>query len=363
MTIFEPSLETHGVALLWKGGRHPLNKELLFADAAESLIAFAYLQPSLIAAPTIRRHFAEPKQGYEIDDESSLCRLPYDPTRLLGLDDVLNAQSEISTILYRICTYNPESAGEIDDIATRGELYDELSAWDEAMPSKWSFQSVHMQQYHYLRFVFCKVAYNLYLANHEFGRAYYHFAAIVLWRPMLSLEVQLPYDGSYISDILLSHGTKILEELEECKRSFPIDFVRGSNATMFFYYVAGFLLVFFQDKHPDQAREPFLSVCQFLHDTSRFWPACRAMLKGLLAVVQQLDANLSQIVEILSSLVRETDGHAESNAFQEGDIPISWTLPQHTDFVDLLSDDGTDAERAGVELGDLMSKWSSIAIL
>lgn len=40
-------------------------KDLAFTDVVESLIAFAYLQPSLIAVPTIRRHFAEPKQGYE----------------------------------------------------------------------------------------------------------------------------------------------------------------------------------------------------------------------------------------------------------------------------------------------------------
>jgi hypothetical protein len=281
---------------------------------------------------------------------------------LLGLDDVLNAQSDVSIILYQICTYKPENASQIDDITTRLELYDALSVWDKALPTKWSFQSVQIQQYHYLRFVFRKVAFTPDLANRYIGRAYYHFATIVLWRPLLSLDCQLPHGGSSISDILLSHGTKILEELEECKRSFPIDFIRGSNATMFFYYVAGFLLVFFQDKHPDQAREPFLSVCQFLHDTSRFWPACRAMLKGLLAVLQQLDADLPQVVKILSTLTQATDGRAEPSTLQEIDIPISWTLPQHTDFVDLLSDDGTDTERAGVELGDLMSKWSAIAI-
>lgn len=192
--------------------------------------------------------------------------------------------------------------------------------------------------------------------------AYYHFSAIVLWRPLLDLDIKILNDGRTVSELLLWHGTSILNELEDCKRSFPIDFLRGSNAIMFFFYVTGFLLVLFLDRYRATASTFFLSTCRFFYDTSRFWPACKAMLKGLLAVVQQLQLKLPQDVNMLVMSSDDSEGPTPSGAASRGEIPISWTLPQHTDLVDSLSDDGTDAERAGVELGDLISKWSAVAI-
>lgn len=193
--------------------------------------------------------------------------------------------------------------------------------------------------------------------------AYYHFAAIVLWRPLLDVDIEIAPEGCTVSTLLLSHGVKIIEELEECKHSFPIDFLRGSNATMFFFYVAGFLLVFLLDRHPDAALNPFLSVCHFFYDTSRFWPACKAMLRGLLAVLQQLDVELPQQIRGFLALSHDSDNRIQPDVTAKEDIPISWTLPQHMDLVELLSDDGTDSEKAGVELGDLISKWSAVAII
>lgn len=192
--------------------------------------------------------------------------------------------------------------------------------------------------------------------------AYYHFSAIVLWRPLLDLDIKIPNDERSVSELLLWHGISILNELEDCKHSFPIDFLRGSNATMFFFYVTGFLLVFLLDRYRETACAPFLSTCRFFYDTSRFWPACKAMLKGLLAVMHQLKLKLPQEVNMLVTFSDDSEGHTLPGVASHGDIPISWTLPQHTDLVDLLSDDGTDSERAGVELGDLISKWSAIAI-
>lgn len=87
-----------------------------------SLIAFAYLQPSLLTVPTVPRYFANPTQG-----------LPYDPIRLLDSADVLNAQSDISVLLYRICRYKPEGVSEEDDIKYRSELYDALQVWFRAL--------------------------------------------------------------------------------------------------------------------------------------------------------------------------------------------------------------------------------------
>ena len=114
------------------------------ANRFGSLIAFAYLQPSLIPVPTIPRHFAKPEHS-----------LPFDPTRLLGLNDVLNAHSDISIILYQICKYKPESIGEDCDIRIRSELYDALRAWQIALPTKELFENTQIQQYHYLRYVIC----------------------------------------------------------------------------------------------------------------------------------------------------------------------------------------------------------------
>lgn len=87
-----------------------------------SLIAFAYLQPSLITISTLPRHFANPGQG-----------LPYDPIRFLGYADVLNAQSDIFVLLYRICKYKPAGVNKEDDIKTRSELHDALQFWFRAL--------------------------------------------------------------------------------------------------------------------------------------------------------------------------------------------------------------------------------------
>lgn len=139
----------HGVVLLWKGNVFGLDF-LESANRYGSLIAFAYLQPSLITVPAIPRHFAGYGQG-----------LPYDSARLLGLDDVLNAHSDISTILYRICKHKFGTVSGEGDIRIRLEFYDALQAWQAALPPKKSFQHTQVQQYHYLRYVTCSSEQNL----------------------------------------------------------------------------------------------------------------------------------------------------------------------------------------------------------
>lgn len=44
------------------------------------------------------------------------------------------------------------------------------------------------------------------------------------------------------------------------------------------------------------------------------------------------------------------------------DMPISWAVPQHVDLLELLSDDVADTEQMGIELGGIITRWSSLTI-
>lgn len=87
--------------------------------SAFSISSFVYIQPALIAPPTLPRLF---------DDNSGDTPPPWDGPPDLALD----AECSVSKLLYEIMCYNLESQNQLgkeDDIAARLSFYQKLKDW------------------------------------------------------------------------------------------------------------------------------------------------------------------------------------------------------------------------------------------
>lgn len=45
-----------------------------------------------------------------------------------------------------------------------------------------------------------------------------------------------------------------------------------------------------------------------------------------------------------------------------GDIPITWAIPQHADLLEMLSDDDIERQKPTVELGLVIAKWNRMSL-
>ena len=85
------------------------------------------------------------------------------------------------------------------------------------------------------------------------------------------------------------------------------------------------------------------------------------VLSGLKAVSQQLGVNLpSESLHCFVEIEKEVKNKIPVGV--DGDIPITWAIPQHADLTELLSDDGTGTEQSTVELGQLIARWNRMSL-
>lgn len=294
-----------------------------------SLIAFNYLQAPLIRLPTIPRLFGD-QPGYAQAEGS----------HSLGLDHALAARCDLFAIFYRISSYQPRDVNDIGsdgDIATRQRLYDAVSGWERMLPAKSRYAADFVHHYHTLQ-------------------AYYHFAAVVLWRPLQDVNTILRGYGGTAASLCISHCTALLVEVDESRNALQGPLQRGTLAPLYFWYMAAFTLVTMIRRHLD-SREPFVRACRSLHSVAQFCPAACAMLQGVQSMSQQLRVALPpEAVELCMDASKILDFSASP------DVPISWAIPKHADLLELLSDHGTDSEPAGVELSKLIMKWNSLTV-
>lgn len=150
--------------------------------------------------------------------------------------------------------------------------------------------------------------------------------------------------------MLLTQCEDVASELHLWEMSYPRDFSRASGLTIWLYYLPAFTLLLLLDTHP-RAHKPFVQSCRFFHNTSRHWPACDAVLKGLKAVSQQTGTTLPQACELYLEGANK-DGKLD-------DFPLTWRVMEETEMTEILSDDARDSEPIGVELGLLISRWSA----
>ncbi|CZT24312.1 uncharacterized protein RCC_10035 [Ramularia collo-cygni] len=301
------------------------------AFCAESVMAYNYLQVSLIKIPSVPRLFGD-QTGYATEEGN----------RPLGLEDALAARCDVLAIFYRIASYEPREPNDVGsegDIRTRQRLYDALSGWERILPPKSRYASEFAHHFHVLN-------------------AYYHFVAVVLWRPLQDIDTTLRDNESNAARLCISHCDALLKEIDESKIDLQGDLLRrGTTAALYFWYMAAFTLVTMIKRHLD-SREPLVRVCRSLHSVAKCWPSACVILQGVHGMSQQLRVVLPQEA---AELCLEAGKMLDLSASL--DIPVSWAIPRHADLMELLSDHGADTEEpAGVELSKLISKWNTLSI-
>ena len=176
-----------------------------------------------------------------------------------------------------------------------------------------------------------------------------------LFRPLDSLEIGLLNDLGSTRAIYVQHCANVMAQLRIYEKHYPQEMAGGFIAALYLCYVVGTSLVGKLNQEPG-SREPFTEACRHCFIMSRNWPVGMTLLKGLRALALQFKVQLP--VESLPYFERALL-IAQSTA---EDIPISFVIPQQADMVDLLSDDGTETAPLGVELGNIIAKWSALSI-
>lgn len=110
-----------------------------------SIVSFVYLQPSLLAPPTVPRTFPSiadtHSQGYNFDNIDVLGK-PFNPLASHPpplVPGSFDAQCHLSEMLHEIMEYNQgalarDEIGTLDDLRRRRAGYVRLMAWSEALP-------------------------------------------------------------------------------------------------------------------------------------------------------------------------------------------------------------------------------------
>lgn len=188
-------------------------------------------------------------------------------------------------------------------------------------------------------------------------RAYFHVVGIVIFRPLLNIDVGVPKTGRSPASLCIYHCDGILEHMRSLKVTRPAELVTGSICILNLCYMCVFTLVSILDTHLD-ARALFSEACEHLAKLTAYWPAAEALLKGAEALSRQLRV----------SLPRESLPHFTSSFLwsDPSDVPVSWNVPRYEEIADVLSEEGSfdvdDPTDMGIDLGKLIRKWNSMSI-
>jgi hypothetical protein len=191
--------------------------------------------------------------------------------------------------------------------------------------------------------------------------ATYHLYALLLFRPLSHLDLEIEAPISRPEDFCLNACKHILAELDYWERVPPCSSSQGTVTTVWFYFFTSFTLITHLGSNP-ASHEPLTRACLKLHSFVPYWPVVSVLLSGIQAFAQQLHtqlppATLACFVGVGNNLPRDADG----------DVPVTWALPQHSDLLDLLSDDGHDDEGdsqrlSAIGLGLVISKWNRLTL-
>lgn len=180
-------------------------------------------------------------------------------------------------------------------------------------------------------------------------RSLYRFSMIFLIRPLRTLDQDLPSFFQDPADLLALNCEGISSELRLWESAYPRDFERGSDLTMWFYYMNAFdMLPLLEDYHT-----PFVQSCRFFYRAFH-WPACTAVLEELKAVSQQTGRALPQPCELYLTKPSTTP--------KVDNFPVSWRIKEEVEITEILLADEWDSENIRVELGDVIARWSTSSL-
>ena len=179
---------------------------------------------------------------------------------------------------------------------------------------------------------------------------------ILLLRQLSGLGTQLPDPYESPERSCVRTCIQMLRDVGPWESIRPTDFERGSIIIMWPYFVCSFTLLPLLDS--DQStRQPFITSCLKLRQYAKYWFAAVIILTGLKALAQQLGVVLPSATSSCFSGIEQM-----LPPRTEGDIAVTWVVPQHKELRQLLSDDDRGPERSSVELGILVARWNRMSL-
>jgi hypothetical protein len=141
----------------------------------------------------------------------------------------------------------------------------------------------------------------------------------------------------------------MVERMREMKAAYPKEYSQGCVGTLYFFYICSISLVALLDREPS-SHEPFVESCQYFHLVAGNFPVGPALLRGLQALALETGVELPR--ECLSFL---SEAKLANENFR--DVPVSYIIPQQN------VSGVWEAGSTGLELGNLIEKWSSTMAL
>jgi hypothetical protein len=157
-------------------------------------------------------------------------------------------------------------------------------------------------------------------------------------------------DGSYPASLVVEHCQRMGERMREMKVAYPDEYTDGCVGTLYFFYVCGISLVALLDREP-RSHEPFVETCRYFSLVAGNFPVGPALLRGMQALALETGVALPRECESFFSKAKLANENFR-------DVPVSYVIPQAA--VSSSSRSGeSEASAAGLELGNLIEKWSS----
>lgn len=175
---------------------------------------------------------------------------------------------------------------------------------------------------------------------------------ILLLRPLRTSNDNSQSGFGDPAQLMVLNCEGITSELRQWELVYPRDFERGSDLTMWFYYMGAFAMLPLLGDHA-RIHAPFVQSCRFFYKASH-WPACNAVLEGLKAVSQQTGRALPQACELYMM--------KPSTSPKANNFPVSWRIKEEVEITEILLDDDQDSENIGMELGDIIARWSACSL-
>ncbi|KAH6647133.1 putative C6 transcription factor [Truncatella angustata] len=302
----------------------------------ESIVAFVYLQQSLVQAPQVARFFPVETMSPALVD----CNLD-----LLGnahttssrsppfVSNILDFTCDLSVHLYDLMAWNAEAPGmigTIEDLDQRLRLHQQLRQWRETLPCNLRHEVNFTPQTCFL---------SIYL-NELF---------IAILRP---LQPDIIFDGkSSVKDLCIQYAISDLANMKKYVNNFSLN----AYSCMVCCGAYNGLLTLSSHLYDRKTHIPFTTACAIIRATARDFPMARFILQAIKALCWTLK------MPILPAAMQYLENLGAGKESLR-DVPLAFALPQADAVRELLSDDDSDGQQLCSEMGVLLSKWSSLSI-
>ncbi|PHH93301.1 hypothetical protein CDD83_8000 [Cordyceps sp. RAO-2017] len=308
-----------------------LSKALWGLFCFESIVGYVYLQQSLIPPPTIPRCTGpaafDPRSegGHEGVDDA--------PRGQPHVPGVFDAMCDLSELLYVVMQWNKDSVevGSVEDVDKRRQFYTHIQTWMRNLPK-------HLRER------------ENFTPQTVFLRIYANEVIISIFRSLHRATV-----------IDLNSGIEAGEVLVQCaitdvtlSRRYIQQFTLAEYSCMALCGLYNAVLILVESLGDVRKHGTFVDACRMMRLTACDFPMARFILQGILAIAWSLNVAVpARAFPYLQSL----DGGKE----ELRDIPMAFALPQADTIRSLLAEDGEEAGSL-VEMGALLSKWSTLSI-